>query len=451
MKITELQVYERLEKLFEDKGYSLGVENKVPIYSWENVCHIPYNLSVGHYIYAHSYGKINFVNIPAKYRTREFFLHSLSGVRDEVVEYVKTHPTEFDRQFFKDHIATNYYSLEFEVNDFEFMPLEYIDEEMVVCAMFKSIDMRYIERRGDCDDWFYSVYKRKPEVLTEDMYILGARCFATKRWGKNRFLEITPEEYRTAEYYFALCLNNDTPVMEDIPESILTPDFLARLLNDTPENIKCFSEQALEKEVQMVGKGLVRFWQAAIILNGYQIKNIPLNEQRVEYFLSIYDKDSFEYEYGFKEHYKRYLREKSSIPEPSSDEIKLAGMMTLAGAMLGMEDDSAVDLGNCVMNRTIDRNTRLPIHYSDRVPAKYSKKYDREEYLLEIYKKLGIQVVQEVDYYYYSAILPNNIFIVRDDYGYCVKNSQGDCLIHYYDRGPFYDRSVNVDEINVIL
>lgn len=451
MKITELQAYKRLEEIFKQKGYSQGIKDDMPIYCWDNVQCIPDNLTPGHYVYANSHGKVEFRDIPEKYRTREFFLHALSGSYKDIVEYVKAHPTKFDKQFFKDHIATDYYGLEFELNDFEYMPLEFIDEEMVACAMFKSVNMRYVDRRGDCDDWFYSVCIRKPEVLTQELYTLGARCFATKRNGKNKFLYFTPEEYRTTEYYFALCLKNDTPVMEDIPESILTTKFLVDLLNDSPENIQCFSEVALEREAPMKGKGIVKFWQAAVINDGYQIRNIPLNDERVEFFLSIYDKDSAEYEYGFKDHYKRYLREKNSTPEPKNDATELAGMMTLAGALLGMGTESAIDLGTNVMNAATDRQSMLPIHYDYRVPTEYSKKYDKEEYLLEVYKKLGIQVLQEADNYYYSVILPENISIVRDDYGYCIKDSNEETLIHYYDRGPFYDRTVTVDQINVTL
>ena len=242
------------------------------------------------------------------------------------------------------------------------MPLEFIDEEMVACAMFRSVNMRYVDRRGDCDDWFYSVYRRKPEVLTHELYILGARCFATKRHGENKFLDITPEEYRTPEFYFALCLGNDTPVMEDIPENILTTNFLVGLLNDSTENIKCFSEVALEREAPMTGRGNVKFWQAAIINDGYRIRDISLNDERIEFFLSMYDKDSPEYEYGFKDHYKRYLRKKNSTPEPKNDATEKAGMMTLAGALLGMENDSAIDLGTAVMNTATDRQSMLPIH-----------------------------------------------------------------------------------------
>ena len=464
MKITELQAYKRLEKMFEQKGYSRGIKDTMPIYSWDNIHRNPENLTPwdnihrnpenltpGHYVDAYRYGKIKFRDIPEEYLTREFFLHTLSDSYKDIVEYVKSHPEKFDKQFFKDHFETNYYGLEFQLNDFEYMPLEFIDEEMVACAMFRSISMRYADRRGDCASWFYSVYRRKPEVLTKEMYILGARCFAGKWNGKNNFLDITPEEYRTPEYYFALCLNNDTPVMEDVPESVLTTSFLVSLLNDNTENIRCFSESALEKEVEMIGKGKVKFWQAAVLKDGYKIKYIPLNDERVVFFLSIYDKDSSEYEYGFKDHYKRYLRKKNSIPEPKDHVSEMAGMMVLAGAMTGMDKESAIDMGTKIMNAATDRKSMLPIQYSYGVPMEYSKKYDREEYLIEIYKKIGIQVLHESDCHYYSVILPENVSIVRDDDGYCVKDSNGETLLHYYDRGPFYDRSVTVDKINVSL
>ena len=451
MKITELQAYKRIEEMFDKKGYSGGIKDDMPIYCWDNFPCIPKNLTPGHYVYAKTHEKIKFKDIPEKYRTREFFLHALSGVYKDIVEYVKTHHEKFDKQFFKDHIETNYYGLEFALNDFEYMPLEFIDEEMVACAMFRSINTCYADRRGDCEDWFYSVYRRKPEVLTQELYILGARCFAVKRNGKNNFLDITPEEYRTPEFYFALCLNNNTPVMEDIPESVLTTNFLISLLNDNAGNIQCFSESALEKEAEMTGRGTVKFWQAAVINDGYQIRNIPLNDERVEFFLSIYDKDSSEYEYGFKDHYNRYICEKNSIPEPESRVSELSGRMTLAEALSGINFDSAIDLGTDIMNAATDRQSMLPIHYANGVPKEYSKKYDKEEYLLEIYKKIGIQVSQKADYLYYNVILPENISIVRDGYGYCIKDSNGETLLHYYDRGPFYDRTVTVDKINITL
>lgn len=108
MKITELQAYKRLEEMFEQKGYSQGIKDNMPIYCWDNVQCIPDNLTPGHYVDAYRYGKIKFKDIPDEYRTREFFLHALSGAYVDIVEYVKAHPAKFDKQFFKDHIATNY-------------------------------------------------------------------------------------------------------------------------------------------------------------------------------------------------------------------------------------------------------------------------------------------------------------------------------------------------------
>lgn len=116
-----------------------------------------------------------------------------------------------------------------------------------------------------------------------------------------------------------------------------------------------------------------------------------------------------------------------------------------------MNSDLAIDLGTDIMNEATDRQSMLPIHYDRRVPIEYSKKYDKEEYLLEIYKKIGIQVLQEVDNYYYSVILPENISIIQDDKGYCIKDSNGETFIHYYDRGTFYDRTVTVDQIYATL
>ncbi|MBR6613695.1 MAG: hypothetical protein IKK84_02900 [Clostridia bacterium] len=451
MKITDLAAYNRLREWFEKQGYTEGVKDDMPIYCWDNVSYTPSGITPGHYVYAIEYSKLKLCDVPYNFRTREFFLHTLSGAYEELVDYVKAHIEDFDKQFFKDHMATDYYSLEFELNDFEYMPLEYIDEEMVACAMFRAINMRYAERRGDCDDWFYSVYRRKPEVLTQDLYILGARCFAEKRGGVNKFLEITPKEYRTPEYYFALCLRNSTRVMEDIPDEILTTNFLITLINESVENIRSFSEKALEMEAEMQGRGKVKFWQAAIINDGYSIRDIPLNEERINFFLSLYAKDTPQYEYGFKSHYKAYLREKNGDEKPRNTTNELAGMMALMGAMSGMSNDEAIDQSTEFLKGSTNRKTHLPIYYANAVPEKYSKVYDKEEYLLEIYNKLGIQVEGESDYFYYDVVIPNNLSVSMFEGDYVLKDETGNILIRYYDRGPFYDRAVNVTEINVTL
>lgn len=89
MKITELQAYKRLEEMFEKKGYSQGIKDDMQIYCWDDVRGIPDNLTPNYYVCAHDYGKIKFRDIPDEYRTREFFLHELSGTYKDIVEYYK--------------------------------------------------------------------------------------------------------------------------------------------------------------------------------------------------------------------------------------------------------------------------------------------------------------------------------------------------------------------------
>lgn len=118
--------------------------------------------------------------------------------------------------------------------------------------------------------------------------------------------------------------------------------------------------------------------------------------------------------------------------------------------MGGGGSNRAIDEASEVSRSMRKPQTPLPIHLSGRVPNEYCKIYDKEEYLLKIYKKLGIQVIEELDYFYYSVELPDTLTIVDDEYGRCVK--EGDkILLHFRDNGPFYDRSVYVDEINVTI
>ena len=426
--ITKMPAYERLMADFTSKGYT-----------------------VGRCVRSHYNSDLRLAQIPTD-EIKAYLTAELSGCHKEYVEYVKDRPAEFDKQFFKDCIASNYYALEFEQNVFEWMKEDFIDEELVMCAMIRAVNMRYVDRRGECDDWFYSVYHRKPELLTYDMYVLGARCFASKLRDGNRFLAITPEEYRTQEYYAALCTMNNSPVMEDIPTEVLTDAFLIRLINASPENVSCFTQEALERKAPMAGRQeLVKYWQAVILLDGYLIREIPLNDERVEFFLSVYDKDSGEYDIGFKSRYKEYLREKNGTKAPNDRSTRLAAMATLAGALSGMSTDGAVDLGNNVAQATTNRTTGLPIQYYGRVPKEFAKKYDKEEYLLEIYKKLGIQVLGERDYFYYSVVLPEEATVANEGYGSYRLEINGEPVISYIDRGPFYDRSVHVTDIRCTL
>lgn len=194
----------------------------------------------------------------------------------------------------------------------------------------------------------------------------------------------------------------------------------------------------------------MKMWQAAILHSGYHVRDIPLNEERVKYFCSKYEKDTSEYEYGFKDHYKEYLREQKNEPRPGRNSNLLASTLALGIAMSGKSNDESIDETNEAIKMMHKAQTSLPIHLRESVPEKYCKKYDKEEYLLEIYKKLGIKVIEESDYFYYIVELPETLTIVDDDHGTCIKKGD-ETLVHFYDRGPFYDKSVYVDKINVTL
>lgn len=162
-----------------------------------------------------------------------------------------------------------------------------------------------------------------------------------------------------------MCSKNPTPIMEYISKDILTSNFLAALIADDSKNIQCFTESALEQTDPTTRTGL-KFWQIAVMRNGYVIDCIPLNEEKIKFFLEFYDKDSYEYEDSFKEHYKAYLRAKN--PTPKQEVSKISGMMTLAAAMSGANIDTAIETGNNVMNALTDNQKLLPISFRNAVP-----------------------------------------------------------------------------------
>ena len=440
-RVKALSAYKELEKQFNEKGYTKGVGQ----WGSRSVA----EGTAGYYIDQLKHRRVEIEDIPDDLRT-EVLLYSASGCKKEVYDYIESHPGQFNRQFWKDATSADYYNIMFEDhNIFEIMPDEYLDEEMAMCAMFAAIEMRYVERRHECDGWFYTVYRRKPEILTREMYILGARCFASKHGDENEFLAITPEEYRVPEYWLALCLSNDSPVMTDVPADILTESFLMTIFLSDNDTIRGFTEEALERDVVFKEK-TAKMWQAAILQSGYTIRDIPLNEERIAFFCSNYDKDSHEYEYAFKDHHKAYLRKQKGEPTPGKSSILLAATLALGSAMGGESADKAIDEASEVLSSMRKNQASLPIHLRGRVPNEYCKKYDKEEYLLEIYKKLGIQVIEELDYFYYSVELPDTLKIVSDKFGRCLKKGKK-ILLHFRDVGPFYDREVYVDEVNVNL
>lgn len=467
MKITDLEAYYSLLETFEEKGYSIGEKDMMPeIDGWGHLkCD---RESTASYVYFFNKNIAKLEKIPEKYITRRFFLH-LENLKD-VEAYMNSHQKKFNKKFYKDRIETADYVHE---EDFEVIPFDLIDEELVMCAMLKSIRCEFTTIYKGID-WFFTVAERKPEVLSKELYILVVACLR-KECDVKRLIDMIPKEYLTSEFYFAMCLGRAEGIVKYVPKELLTNEFLVKLLNSVISIIEDFSEKLLEREVanpedsisklqmeiilkDIKQKGIslekLKIWQIAVIVQGDLIEKIELNEERIKFFFSIYDKDSLEYEYGLKEKYKEYLRKKDPskcIPIRPRNVAKMSGMMTLAALMSGKDIECAVTDGNYVMNALTDHKTMFPIKCAYGVPEKYCKKYDREEYLLEIYKKLGIRVIEEVNPYYYNVILPKEYHIDEDGYGCTLKDANGKSLIHYYDRGSFYDRSVKVDKIFVTL
>lgn len=191
------------------------------------------------------------------------------------------------------------------------MPREYIDEEMCSLAILNSLDW-------SDNSWFYSVCRRKKEALTEDLWKLGARLYARLSGQRNDFLIFTPVEYRNQEYYKEMCRCNfncgmklDTnkgKIMDSIPQEVLTVEFLLGLLQEDINSVARFNEKALETEISYTADGEIvceKIWQFVVRNAGDTIRNIELNDERVEYFLCYYDEHSRKYRFCFADKYKK--------------------------------------------------------------------------------------------------------------------------------------------------
>lgn len=372
-----------------------------------------------------SYCKGTFSDVPETSKTREFFINSFTN--NGVLNYIKKNIADFDRQFFKDLIATNHYAA-CSSETFAIMPLEYIDEEMCSLAIINSLDQ--ID-----DAWFYTVAKRKPEALTLDLWKLGARLYAKVSNNENNFLNITPEKYKDKQYFIEMCrcsfncgsglVTSKRKIMDTIPPEVITPGFLVYLLALNMENVAIFDEKALETTIPLVINGKViweKVWQLAVRKKGETIKNIPLNDERVQYFLSHYSKDSHEYKWAFQDNYRKYKKMKQDA-EASKNSIPAINQAT-------------------PINYTF-----LPIRYKGFIPLEYREKLDSEEYLEMMYKEIGVQIIEEYDDLFYRVILPEEWTIDRDDDWTYVKDNFGNIIIKFFYYGKITECEAYVESI----
>ena len=400
---------------------------------------------------------------PENPRTREFFLSKFTEPEEpEVFNYIKNHIEQFDREFFKDLLASNRYATTFRNNCFAIMPLDYIDEEMCSLAILNAIDYSN-------SAWFYSTYERKPEALTADLWKLGARLYETD---ENKILDITPEEYKDVEYYKERCCTNyncgseiafrKDKIMDSIPQEILTPEFLVDLLVDSLENIAMFNEKALETKIPHsdTSSGEIMtetIWQFIVKLNGNLIRHIKLNDERIEYFLNHYDKDSGEYNYAFKDKYKKYKKKKENSKAYAEQMARIGdyyrsaaeeAMSRIHVSVLNGEEPTQVFDDMAKATRNVQQ-AFLPIEYRERVPAELCKQYDSEEYLELMYNLLGIEIIEERDDLFYRVNMPEEWTVTNKGYWNYVKDKDGADVITYFYRSLFYDRDAYVRSINI--
>ena len=453
------EVYKRISKKLEDGIFTKGKNCKLSTYYFERKTIMDFPISERTpeiCVSLMDYGKCDFYDVPEASRTREFFISAFTN--HGVFNYIKDNIEQFDREFFKDLLESNEYATNFRENCFAIMPLEYIDEEMCSLAILNTLDWSDYA-------WFYSTYERKPEALTADLWKLAARLYETD---ENKILNITPEEYKDVEYYKERCCTNyncgseiaswKDKIMDSVPQEILTPEFLVDLLVDSLENIAMFNEKALETKISYsdTSSGEIvteTIWQFVVKLNGDFIRHIELNDERIEYFLKHYDKDSDEYNYAFKDKYKAYKKKKEK-PKAYAEQMTRIGNyyrsvaeLTLLGVLDGKEPVQAID-DMTEATRNVQQ-AFLPIRYKERVPAELCKQYDSEEYLELMYNLLGIEIIEERDDLFYRVNMPEEWTVTNKGYLNYVKDKDGEDVITYFYNSLIYDRDAYVRSVNI--
>lgn len=294
------KVFDRINKKFELGEYKKGNDYSFNIFCGGTID--DYNLEERTPDVCSSlmsYGRCSIEDVPKESITKEFLMNSFTN--KGVINYISEHLDEFDKQFWLDIIETNKYCTHFENNVFEVMPKEFIDEEMCSLAMIKTMDW-------SASDWFMSAFRRNPKALSSDIWKLASRVYTCKA---KFFMENTPLEFRDEEFYleFLSCsfncgisLNNHkSESMNLIPKEMINVEFLLKLLiyddskwRDKFSNLGAFNEEALELKVEYNGDS-IPIWKYILSIDPNAIEHIPLNQERVDFFLSKNDKDSFAY------------------------------------------------------------------------------------------------------------------------------------------------------------
>lgn len=459
-----MNVYDRIKDKFKDGTYVDGnrINLDIPYDSKKLLRNIPMKeRTPGVCVNALEYCNGTLDEVPVSSRTREFFIHAFTN--KSVFDFIQNHLIAFDKEFFKDLIVTNSYSTMFDnTNCFEIMPIEDIDEEMCSIAAIHSRDWSN-------DGWFESVLRRKPEALNKDLWNFAIRAFPILSTDNDDIiLKKVPKEYQDEEFYFNLLTgnvvsriklegNNDN-IMNFIPKNIMTQEFLKRVVDEKAFNLCRFNDYGLYMLINYTLNGVEyeeELWKYAIRKYGdAAINNMPLDDEKIDFFLSLYKKTSIEYS-GFKKRYKNYKMQKADKKayEDYKDRIKKETVES-ATTVLGLSMLSG-GLTDEILNyesdiRKLNPMTVLPIEYRGYIPEDYELDYDSEEYLELMYNKLGIKVLGKRNEFYYNVILPDNWTVEIDGSYTCVRNENNEVVILYVSDKKYYDMEVYVYDIKEV-
>ncbi|MDE6142098.1 MAG: hypothetical protein K2G03_05800, partial [Bacilli bacterium] len=320
-------------------------------------------------------------DIPESLRSLDVILNLIFC--QNTFEYIKNNIEKFDRQCFKDIIATSFIMVSYEErNIFSIMPLEYIDEEMCSLAFLKD---------NGGGKWFREVYKRKPEVLTEKLWKLAARFYVFNVQEAIDLMRVIPKQYKDYEFYQELCSRGSyffgakENVTDTIPPEILTPEFLLELILKQSDNVSTFSERALNTELRYTKyihnltdkseKAITitkKAWQIALLDNAENIWYVQPDDEKLKFFLHYYPEGSEEYEMYIVGEENKISEEKQSVDKQKEER---AISNSIDNAIRENLRESKKEIG------------RLPRKYIGRL---FDIDEDPEEYMFKIYERMGI-------------------------------------------------------------
>ena len=342
--------------------------------------------------------------VPYKYRTNKFYISLF--LDEDIFSYIRDNVDEFDREFFKDLITSSEFcNLLSDRCAFLIMPIEYIDEEMCSLAILHST--------WCCASaWFNVVLKRKPSVINEDMWKLAARLYAITTKDGCPFLDIVPDEFKDKEFYEELCLSSyfkskkvwdsKQGIMNYIPDKMKF-EIAKNNIKHSRDSIYLFSDELFDLPANVLDiPSNEVLWKTIIDENGFNIKYIPLNIERINYFTSIYDRRSDEYKRNFRSKMLKYM----------------------------------VSDNNC--------DFFLPVNCN----ISGNKKIN-SDLLREIYDKIGIEIINQVNDILYCVKLPDGWMIdsISEEY-YRLVDTDGNNVIEFFISNMPCDKEAYVSCIN---